>query len=97
VTVERRVYGHLPTRRQLLARRLRQPQEAGVVDGGQLGLAADGRQLRASGVGGHGVDDLHQSGAPDRRVDAWAGAVSWTLEPTAGLGTTPGQGPRPAA
>ncbi len=38
-------------------------------------------------------DDLHQSVAPDRSVDAWAAPVSWTLEPTAGLGTTPGQGP----
>jgi hypothetical protein len=46
-------------------------------------------------VGGLARDDLHQSGAPDRRVDAWAGPVSWTLEPIAGLGTTPGQGPDP--
>ena len=40
--IDRSVYGHLPARGQVLARRLRQPQDRRCVDRGQRGVEANG-------------------------------------------------------
>ena len=45
--IDRSVDGHLPARRQVLARRLRQPQHSRCVDRGQRGVEANGRSLCA--------------------------------------------------
>ncbi len=74
----------------MLARRLRQPHKAGVVDGGQRRLKPDRRQSRTSGVDGHEPDRLHQS-APGRSplrcqelIERWVYDAGRTARPSQG-------------